>query len=86
MLKVMSGMNPYMICVTWDGFGLIGFVEVGSLGWGSFTVRLRNEIKIVIRGDEVVIYLLEYLRHIVNFCMSNLSLAILDYLLEYFWL
>jgi hypothetical protein len=46
--------------------GLVGFVEVRSLACGSVTVRLHDAIEIVIRGDEVVIYLLEYLRHIVN--------------------
>jgi hypothetical protein len=45
---------------------LVGFVEVGSLGCGSVKVRLCDAIEIVIRGDEVVIYLLDYLKHIVN--------------------
>jgi hypothetical protein len=36
------------------------------LGCGSVTVRLRDVIEIVIRGDEVAICLLEYLRHRVN--------------------
>jgi hypothetical protein len=34
-----------------------------SLRCGSVTVRLCDAIKIVIRGDEVVIYLLDLLRH-----------------------
>jgi hypothetical protein len=55
MLTVMSGMDPHMISETWGGFGLDGFVEVGSLGCGSVTVRLRDAINIIIWGDEVVI-------------------------------
>jgi hypothetical protein len=53
--------------------GLVGFVEVGSLGCGSVTVRLRDVIEIVIQGAEVVIHLLEYLRHIVNHCFLHVK-------------
>jgi hypothetical protein len=47
----MSGMDPHMISGTWDGFWLSlwqGCVEVGLLGCGSVTVRLRDVIEIVI--------------------------------------
>jgi hypothetical protein len=67
---VMSGMDRHMISGTWDG---IGFVEVGSLGCGLVTVRLRDAIEIIIQGDEVVIYLLEYLRHRVNHCFLQVK-------------
>jgi hypothetical protein len=36
-------------------------------------VRLHDAIEIVIQGDEVVIYLLEYLRHIVNHCFLHVK-------------
>jgi hypothetical protein len=66
MLMVMSGIDPHMITGTWDGFGLVGFVEVGLLGYGSVIVRLRDAIEIIIWEDKAITYLLEYLRHIVN--------------------
>jgi hypothetical protein len=46
----MSGMDPHMISwnLRWDWFGLVGFVEVGSLGCGLITVRLRDAIEFVI--------------------------------------
>jgi hypothetical protein len=50
-LTVMSSMDPHMISGTWDEFWLslqLGCVEVGLLGCGSVTVRLRDAIKIVI--------------------------------------
>jgi hypothetical protein len=49
-LTVMSGMDPHMISwnLRWDWIGLVGFVEVGSLGCGSITVRLRDAIEFVI--------------------------------------
>jgi hypothetical protein len=49
MLMVMSGMDPHMISGTRDGFlvmSWLGFVEVGLLGYGSFTVRLRDAIEV----------------------------------------
>jgi hypothetical protein len=44
-------MDPHMISGTWDEFWLslrLGCVEVGLLGCGSVTVRLRDAIEIVI--------------------------------------
>jgi hypothetical protein len=46
MLTVMSGIDPHMISETWDGFWL-GCVEVGLLGCGLVTVRLRDAIEVV---------------------------------------
>jgi hypothetical protein len=68
-LTVISGMNPHMISEAWDGFWLsLGWIVLKwvLLGYGSVTVRLHDAIEIVIRGDEIVIYLLEYLMHRVN--------------------
>jgi hypothetical protein len=50
-LTVMSDMDPHMISGTRDGFWLslwLHCVEVGLLGCGSVTVRLRDAIEIVI--------------------------------------
>jgi hypothetical protein len=70
MLTVMSGMDPHMISGTKDGFDLVWLVlsKWVSFGCGSIIVRLCDAIEIVIRGDEVVICLLEYLRYRVNHC------------------
>jgi hypothetical protein len=49
-LMVMSGMDPHMISGTWDVFlvkSWLGCIEVGLLGCGSVTVRLRDVIKVV---------------------------------------
>jgi hypothetical protein len=47
----MSGMDPHLISGTWDGLWWslwLGCVEVGLLRCGSFMVRLRGAIEIII--------------------------------------
>jgi hypothetical protein len=80
----MSGMGPYMISWTWNWFGLFGWVlsKWVFLGCGSVTVKLRDAIEIIIRGDEVVIYILDWLRHRVNHCFLQVKLRSQAFLVD----
>jgi hypothetical protein len=72
MLTVMSSIDPHMISenLRWVWLGLLKWV---SLGCGSVMVSLRDAIRIIISGDEVVIYLLGALRKRVNHCFLQVK-------------